>query len=259
MKIIPPRATRRPLTSTHHGIVRVDDYAWLRASNWQAVMRNPAVLDADIRAQLEAENAYTSGIMAHTEELQQLLFSEMKARIKEDDASVPAPDGRIFLLHALRHRRAASPRLPRSRGPAAKSNSSSTAMRSLKTTPISALPMSRTARTTSSSPTRSISKARSSLRSKSSRPGPARLPDTRIADTNASFEWASDSRTLLYVWVDDEHRPRKVLSHAIGTEGQDALIHEQPDPGYFLGLGHTQSRRFLLHRRARSRDHRGAA
>ena len=59
MKIIPPRATRRPLTSTHHGIVRVDDYAWLRASNWQAVMRNPAVLDPDIRAQLEAEKMPT--------------------------------------------------------------------------------------------------------------------------------------------------------------------------------------------------------
>src|SRR6478672_4053110 len=93
MKIIPPRAPRRPLTSIHHDIVRVDDYAWLRASNWQAVMRDPALLDPDIHAQLEAENAYTFGIMADSEELQQLLFSEMKGRIKEDDASVPAPDG----------------------------------------------------------------------------------------------------------------------------------------------------------------------
>jgi oligopeptidase B len=37
-----PRAVRRPSTSRYHGIERVDDYAWLRADNWQAVMRDPA-------------------------------------------------------------------------------------------------------------------------------------------------------------------------------------------------------------------------
>ena len=91
--ITPPRAPRRPLTSTQHGISRVDVYAWLRASNWQAVMRDPGALAPDIRGQLEAENAYTQGTMADTEELQQKLFAEMKGRIKEDDSSVPAPDG----------------------------------------------------------------------------------------------------------------------------------------------------------------------
>ena len=91
--ITPPRAPRRPLTSIQHGMARVDDYAWLRAANWQAVMRDPGALAPDIRAQLEAENAYTLGLMADTEELQQQLFAEMKGRIKEDDSSVPAPDG----------------------------------------------------------------------------------------------------------------------------------------------------------------------
>jgi oligopeptidase B len=72
------------------------------------------------------------------------------------------------------------------------------------------------------------------------------IVDTRIADNDGTFEWASDGRTLLYVWLDDEHRPRKVLIHAVGTDGQDVLIHEQLDPRYFLELGLTQSRRFLL-------------
>ena len=67
----PPRAARRPLTSRHHGIARVDDYAWLRSSNWQAVMRDPSSLRADIRDHLEAENAYTEAMTAHTKELQQ--------------------------------------------------------------------------------------------------------------------------------------------------------------------------------------------
>ena len=55
--IAPPRAEKRPVTSTFHGHARIDDYSWLRAENWQEVMRNPAALPADIRAYLEAENA----------------------------------------------------------------------------------------------------------------------------------------------------------------------------------------------------------
>ena len=92
----------------------------------------------------------------------------------------------------------------------------------------------------------SIPRARNSAPCTSSRPRPAPSSIPSIADNNGSFEWASDSRTLLYVWLDDEHRPRKVLSHTIGAAGQDALVHEQPDPAYFLGLSETQSRRFLL-------------
>src|SRR5688572_233677 len=88
-----PRAARHPSISSHHGIIREDDYAWLRASNWQAVMRNPSVLDPAIRAHLEAENSHSKNAMADTEEMQATLFAEMKDRIKEDDESVPAPDG----------------------------------------------------------------------------------------------------------------------------------------------------------------------
>ena len=243
--IIPPRATRRPLTSTHHGIVRVDDYAWLRASNWQAVMRNPAVLDPDIRAQLEAENAYTSGIMAHTEELQQLLFSEMKARIKEDDASVPAPDGGFsyYTRFVTGGQHPLFCRVPRAGGEEQLLIDGNALAKDH--------PYFRIANVSHSPDHKLIAyavdiKGSEFYTLQIIETGTGTLLDTRIADTNASFEWASDSRTLLYVWVDDEHRPRKVLSHAIGTEGQDALIHEQPDPGYFLGLGLTQSRRFLL-------------
>src|SRR3990172_9197745 len=91
--LAPPLAKRRPKFSAHHGVELVDEYAWLRADNWQEVMRDPSVLEAEIRAYLEAENAYTEGALNDTLALQQTLYAEMKARIKEDDSSVPAPDG----------------------------------------------------------------------------------------------------------------------------------------------------------------------
>ena len=89
----PPAAEKRPVRDAHHGIERVDDYAWLRVPNWQEVMRDPQALSADVRAYLEAENAYSKEVMADTEALQETLFKEMKGRIKEDDSTVPAPDG----------------------------------------------------------------------------------------------------------------------------------------------------------------------
>src|SRR5690349_21532052 len=92
-RTLPPKAERRPTFSVHHGVELVDEYAWLRADNWQEVMRDPSVLDPAIRAYLEAENAYTQSALADTTALQEALFAEMKGRIKEDDSSVPAPDG----------------------------------------------------------------------------------------------------------------------------------------------------------------------
>src|SRR3978361_1352755 len=88
-----PVAPRRPHSFTTHGIALVDDYAWLKDENWQEVLRDPSLLDGDIRNYLEAENDYTESLLGHTAPLQKTLVAEMRGRIKEDDCSVPAPDG----------------------------------------------------------------------------------------------------------------------------------------------------------------------
>ncbi|MDI6839203.1 MAG: S9 family peptidase, partial [Rhizobiaceae bacterium] len=89
----PPAAEKKPVSDTRHGITRTDDYAWMRAENWQAMFKDPSLLDKDLRRHLEAENAYMDAAMADTKALQEKLFQEMKGRIKEDDSSVPVKDG----------------------------------------------------------------------------------------------------------------------------------------------------------------------
>ena len=88
-----PRAEQRPLERTLHDVRLVDEYAWLKAENWREVMRDPSQLDPAIRAYLQAENDYCERALADTKSLQETLFAEMKGRIKEDDSSVPKPDG----------------------------------------------------------------------------------------------------------------------------------------------------------------------
>ena len=77
-KIQPPVAKIIPKTLEKHGDKRIDNYYWLNERE------NPEVI-----AYLNKENEYYQKSTAHTKQLQEELFLEMKGRIKEDDSSVP--------------------------------------------------------------------------------------------------------------------------------------------------------------------------
>src|SRR5262249_48964029 len=91
--IKPTAAAAPPLTTSRHGVVLTDEFAWLKDPNWQRVMRDPRLLDPTIRQHLENENVYAQAVLAPTLPLQEALITEMRGRIKEEDATVPAPDG----------------------------------------------------------------------------------------------------------------------------------------------------------------------
>src|SRR5690606_18601463 len=78
MKIDPPKATKIAKNLEAHGDVRLDNYYWLNNPE------NPKVIDY-----LNAENDYYNQMTGHTNKFKEDLFEEMKARIKEDDESVP--------------------------------------------------------------------------------------------------------------------------------------------------------------------------
>ncbi len=242
----PPRAERRPATTTHHGRSRTDDYAWLRADNWQEVMRDPAKLAADIRAYLEAENAHTAAVLKHTEALQERLFAEMKGRIKEDDSSVPAPDGPY--AYAVRYVIGAEhPRLvrtPRSGGTeevlldgdALSKGKAYFRLGGAEHSPDHRLLAWASDETGSEYFT---------LRLRDLASG-RELADS-IAETTGGAVWSADGRHIFYTWLDANHRPCKVLRHEIGTEASDdVVVYEEPDPGFFVGVGKTQSGRFIV-------------
>jgi oligopeptidase B len=106
MKIRPaqpaPLAKKQPHTETRFGVQWSDDYAWMRDENWQAVMRDPSVLNADIRAHLETENAYTAEALAPLSELKDQIFAEMKGRLEPTARGVPMPDGPYAYFHFYR-------------------------------------------------------------------------------------------------------------------------------------------------------------
>jgi hypothetical protein len=96
-----PRAAKKPVTTTVHEIELVDDYAWLRDPQWQDVMRDPSVLTPEIRAYLEAENAWTEAKMAPTSDLQDTLFAEMKGASRKTTLPCRLPMGHMPMASSM--------------------------------------------------------------------------------------------------------------------------------------------------------------
>jgi oligopeptidase B len=84
-------AKKTPFEMTEHGDTRVDNYYWMRLSDEQknAPDSTRDQQTKDVLDYLNAENAYTKSMLAHTDAFQAKLFEEMKGRIKETDQSVP--------------------------------------------------------------------------------------------------------------------------------------------------------------------------
>ncbi|MCR9058912.1 MAG: S9 family peptidase [Rhodobacteraceae bacterium] len=237
----PPRAQARPQTHQTHGISRQDDYGWLRADNWQEVMRDPSVLDPDIRAYLEAENAYQDAIMEPTRELQEKLFAEMRGRIKEDDSSVPAPDGKF--AYGMKFETGGQQpiffRTPRDGG------EETILLHGDKEADGKAYFRIGGA---SQSPDHKLlawayddkGSEYYSLQIRDVASG--KDLDYSIADTGGGGVFSTNGRFVFYVRLDDNHRPSKLFRHEIGTDpADDVLVHEEEDAGFFMGVGKTQS------------------
>jgi oligopeptidase B len=246
MPKIPPRAEERLVTTTHHGHARVDEFAWLRAENWQEVMRNPGALPADIRAHLEAENAWFAAEMADTEALRETLFREMKGRIKEDDSTVPAPDGPWAYAvryveggqHPLyvRERRAGGGEEIMLDGNALAEGRAYFRIAGAFHSPDHGL----LAWASDDAGSEFFTIAVRDLATGQE------LAD-RIADAAGSAVWSADGRHLFYVRLDANHRPSRVFRHRLGTSSEDdVLVYEEPDAGFFVGIGRTQSRKFIV-------------
>ena len=241
----PPKADKRPVTLSNHGIERTDNYAWLRDNNWQEVMRDPSVLDTDIRAYLEAENDYTDAYFEDTTALQETLFEEMKARIKEDDSSVPAKDGDYAYSmryvtggqqpHFLRTALDGSNEQVLLDGDALAEGKAYFRLGGLGHSDDHKLGIW-------------------SFDDKGSEYFTLRVRDLatgedladQITETTGGGVWDNASKSFFYVKQDENHRPSKVFRHVIGDAPEnDQLIYEEEDPGFFVGVGKTSANRFI--------------
>jgi oligopeptidase B len=234
----PPIARAVPRASTIHGETRIDEYFWLRNRE-----------DPEVLAYLAAENAYTDAMMGSTEPLQEQLFQEMRARIRETDLSVPERlDGWLYY-----HRTAALAQYPiYCRRPADDDDEGGEEV-ILDLNPLASghdyfrlggwdvSPDHRLlAYTVDTSGAEAFT-----LYVKELSTG-ALLAETMM-NVSPSLAWANDSRTLFYVVLDEARRPCRLHRHLLGSNpAEDALVHFEADESFFIDIGRTRSNAFMM-------------
>ena len=272
-----PRAEQRPLERTLHDVRLVDEYAWLKAENWREVMRDPFQLDPAIRAYLQAENDYCERALADTKGLQDTLFAEMKGRIKEDDSSVPKPDGPYAYYaryrqggqHPLLCRQprdsadipsaptADSARDPEKWGPVfGKDHAKTESLESQEQLLLDGDALARgkaffrLGDTEHSSDHRLLAwladDAGSELYTARVRDidTGADLADV-VPDASGAVVWTQDASAFYYVRLDESHRPAGVFRHVLGTPvAADVCVFTEADPGFFVSVDRHLSGRF---------------
>ena len=231
-----PVAAVHPVTHQNHGDSRVDHYYWLRERD------NP-----DVLAYLEAENSYTETMLAHTETLQEILFEEMKSRIKETDESAPVAHGGYFYYY--REEEGKQYRIY-----CRKQGSLDAAEQVLidlnaEAEGLDYLRMGNYA----VSPDHSLlafaldsdGSETYTLRVKDLENGQL-LPDC-IENTYYGLEWGNDNRTLYYTTLDHAQRPYKLHRHRLGDKASAAeVVYHEEDERFFLRLYKARSERYIF-------------
>jgi oligopeptidase B len=241
-----PIAPRRPHSFTTHGITITDDYAWLKDENWQEVLREPEVLNPDIRKYLEAENAYTESLLGRTAPLQKKLVAEMRGRIKEDDSSVPAPDGPFAYMRKFRDggQHELFGRSRRDGGDVEivlDGDELAVAHKYFKFGGARHSPDHRLEAW--SADTKGSEYFTIRVRDW----GNNKDHDDLVEETDGTVVWSADSTAFYYIKLDDNHRPMQVWRHRLGTaQANDVLIYEETDSGWFTHIHESASGRFCV-------------
>lgn len=249
---MPPRAQKRPNKTTQLGRDRVDDYAWMKDSNWQAVMRDPSLLDPSIKQFLETENEYTKTVLRPLEELKDVIFEEMKGRLAADDSDVPAPDGDYAYYHRFRSgdQHGLYARTPICNGDIDQSGNEEGLL------DVDLLAKVHTGFFDLGSVVHSRDHKRLAFSQdihgsenyeifvKDLASGSAQSTD--IKTSTGGIVWAADNQTIFWVERDENQRPHAVFARNIDGEDPARLIYQENDPGYFVSVGESDSRDFII-------------
>jgi oligopeptidase B len=237
----PPVATKRPVAHVLHGVTLIDEYAWLRDPNWRDVMRDPGKLEPEIRSFLEGENAYAAVNLAPLDDLKRTLIAEMRGRIKEDDSSVPSPDGPY--AYSMRYREGGQHpllcRMPAAGGPEELLLDGDALAKGHAYFQLGGgrhSPDHKLLAWSADDAGSEYFKVR--VRDLATGEDLADL----VPDTTGGIVWTADARAFYYVKRDFEHRPTQVFRHKLGTRAEnDELIYDEPDKGFFINVSELQA------------------
>jgi oligopeptidase B len=231
----PPVAKKIPHVTEINGRKLTDNYFWMREKS------NP-----EVRAYLEAENAYTDAAMKPTEPFQKKLYDEMLSRVKETDVEVPYKEGDFFYYirteagkqYPIRCRKKisadANEEVLLDVNELAKGQAFMTVQAFAVSTDGNLLAYSY-----DNTGFRQFNLAVKDLRTGQTL--------TDHAERVGSVVWANDNRTVFYTQEDaTSKRQYRLYRHTVGSSDPDALVYEEPDEKFTVRAFKTRSQAYIL-------------
>ena len=236
----PPIAEQRPHSYTAHGVTIDDPYFWLKDQNY------PKVDDADVLEYLKAENSWFEQNMAAHKPLSETLFKEMKARIKEDDSSVPQKDGDYLYWTKFEEGMQYKQwyRKPVTGGDDHLILDENVLAEGKDYFRLGAFSVSPDGKLLAYAYDDNGSE-RFEAHIKDLTSGKD-LPDV-IPGTLSSLVWSSDSTKLLYGLANENWRTDNARMHVMGTPvSDDVELYKETQDGFTVGVGMTHSEKFIV-------------
>lgn len=237
----PPVADQRPHQYSRHGHTIDDPWFWLKDQKY------PTIDEPDVLAYLKQENAWFEAAMQPQARLVDELFAEMKARLKEDDASVPQKDGDWLYWWAYKPggQYRIWYRKPVAGGadevildePAEAEGHDYFRLQVLSVSPDGKLAAWSSDRNGAE---------RFELRVRDLSTG--QDIETVSAITNGAVAWGADSKSLVYTEVNDNWRTFRARLHILGSDpATDPTVYEETgDIGFNVRIGKTQDDRWIV-------------
>ena len=236
-KILPPVAEIIPKTLEMFRDVRVDNYFWLNDRENQSVIEY-----------LKDENTYYQKSTAHTKKLQTALFKEMKARIKEDDESVPYLYNGYY--YSTRFKKGQDyPIYSRRKGSlSAKEEIMFDCNELAKGQPffqMSGLSVSSDNQFATFA-IDTIGRRIYTLQIKNLITG--EILSDKIENATGNSTWANDNKTIFYTRQDEKTlRSDTVFKHTLGTNSeQDVLVYFEKDDTFSVSVYKEKSKKYLV-------------
>ena len=240
LAVTPPVADRIPHPTIVHGDTLKDDYYWLREK------ANPKVIDY-----LNAENTYADTLTSANRPLADVLYKEILSRIKQTDLSVPyrkdgylyysrTEEGKQYSIHCRRKGSMEAPEEILLDVNVLAEGHAFMAIGDYEPSPDG----KRLAYTIDSTGYRQYI-----LQVKDLATGKV-LSDH--AERVTSLAWAADNQTLFYTQEDAvAKRSHRLYRHAVGAPRHD-LLYEEKDEHYYVDIGLSRSREWLIQTRSSS-------
>jgi oligopeptidase B len=239
-EIQPPVAEKRAHSYSHHGITIEDPYDWLYDKSY------PVVDDEDVLNHLKAENAYFEAKMGAQAPFTEALFTEMRARIKEDDSTVPQKDGDYIYWsefeEGAQYRK--HWRKPAAGGEAQLLIDENVLAEGLEYFSLGAASISQNGRYLAYS-TDTNGSERYTARIKDLQTG-EHLPDV-IENLRGGLTWVKGDTALVYGPSTEEWRTLEAKLHVIGTPvDSDVTLYKEQDQSFGVGFGLTAQEDWLI-------------